>query len=125
MAGLFGRSDPEHALALAQTGDFRGRQRIKTSPGGQEVLGDERRPHEPLRLVIASGEQDVTHFVRKDPSQRTPNVRRLETRATQQSAELFETQGAEQLLGRLQVDIDRHVVNGAKRQVRAPQDPVR
>ena len=65
----------------------------------------------------------MTRLVREDPSQRSPNVRRAETRATQQASELFATHGAEQFLGRLQVDTDRHLVNGANGQVRAPQNP--
>jgi len=62
--------------------------KYKTSLGVQEILGDERRPHEPSWLMTARGEQDMAHFVCEDPSQRSPNVRRAETRATQQASEL-------------------------------------
>jgi hypothetical protein len=90
--------------------------------GLQEIFGAEGRPHESPRLVIAHGQQDMTHFVRQDPSQRAPYVLRTEARATQQASELSDTRGAEEFLGRLTVDVDRHMVNGSKRQVRAPQD---
>jgi hypothetical protein len=72
--------------------------------------------------VIAHGQQDMTHFVREDPSQRSPYVLRAEARATQQASELADTRGAEEFLGRLTVDMDRHVVNRSKPQLRAPQD---
>jgi hypothetical protein len=120
--GLLPCIDVEHPLALTQACDFGWRQSIETSLGLQEIFGAERRPHESPRLVIAHGQQDMTHFVGEDPSQRAPYVLRTEARATQQASELPDTRGAEEFLGRLMVDMDRQMVNASQRQVRAPQD---
>src|SRR5688500_14939897 len=106
--GLLRCTDVERPLAQTQTCDFGWRQSIETSLGLQEVFGAECRPHEPPRLVTAHGQQDMTHFVREDASQRASYVFKTEARAAQQASELPDTRGAEELLGRLTVDMDRH-----------------